>query len=113
MTVTSLRRSFLLAVSLLLLGAAWAAAENWPGWRGPGYNGISDETGLPTSWAPGKNIVWELDMPGPGGSTPAVWGDRIFVTSGDGKDVVLMCITTAGKIEWKKPLARPDRVYRQ
>jgi outer membrane protein assembly factor BamB len=44
-------------------------------------------------------------MPGMAGSTPAVWGERIFLTSEEGNDLVLMCIDTSGKELWKTNLA--------
>ena len=81
--------------SLLALPLAGAAvADNWPQWRGPTNDGICKETGLPTEWSETKNIAWKLPMPAQAGSTPAVWGDRIFLTSEDGPQVVLMCVST-------------------
>jgi outer membrane protein assembly factor BamB len=81
------------------------AAADWPQWRGPENDGISQETGLPTEWDESKNIAWKLKMPGMAGSTPAVWGERIFLTSEDGDDLVLMCVDTGGKELWKTRLA--------
>jgi outer membrane protein assembly factor BamB len=64
-------------------GARIAPPEtnNWPQWRGPSGNGTSAATGLPTSWGPDKNIVWKTEMPSWSGSTPVIWGDRIYLTS--------------------------------
>ena len=56
-------------------------AENWPQWRGPGGQGVSTERNLPSSWEPGKNIAWKVELPGGGHSSPVVWGDRIFITT--------------------------------
>ena len=67
-------------VALTFVGGA-RAAENWPQWRGPDGNGISDSTNLPTTWSLEKNIVWKTPLPWWSGGTPVVWGDRIFVTS--------------------------------
>src|SRR4051812_36405565 len=71
---------FTFAAIALAAAATPAAAENWPQWRGPGSQGISTETQLPTEWAPGRNIAWTTDLPG-GHSSPVVWGDRIFLTA--------------------------------
>ena len=71
----------LLAWCLVLSGAGYASAENWPQWRGPNYDGVCTETGLATQWDASKNVAWKLKLPGMGGSTPAVWGDRIFLTA--------------------------------
>jgi outer membrane protein assembly factor BamB len=79
-------------------------AENWPQWRGPNYDGISKETGLPARWGPDNNIVWRLRLPGMGSSTPAIWGEQIFFTSQDSKDLVLICAGTDGKEKWRRKL---------
>jgi outer membrane protein assembly factor BamB len=86
---------------LLSLGAA-GYAEDWPQWRGPNRDGISGEANLPASWSMTKNLAWTAPLPGMGGSTPAVWGDRIFVSSEDGNDVALVCLNTDGKQLWEK-----------
>ena len=44
-------------------------------------------------------------MPGIGASTPCVWGDKIFVTSPDGGDVVLLCVGTDGREKWKQKIS--------
>ena len=55
-------------------------ADNWPQWRGPRLDGISRETNIPTHWSKTENIAWRLPAAGTGG-TPAVWADRIYLTS--------------------------------
>lgn len=93
-----------LACLSLLLTVVTVRAENWPQWRGPNNDGVSHEKNLPTEWSANKNVAWKLKMPGKSGSTPIVWGDRLFCTSEDGKSVVAMCISTDGKEVWKRPL---------
>ena len=63
------------------LGTLSAAGENWPQWRGPGGQGISKETALPTEWSATTNVAWKTPLPGTGMSSPIVWGDRIYLTS--------------------------------
>jgi outer membrane protein assembly factor BamB len=99
------------AVLLSLTGAA--GAENWPQWRGPTGDGVSTETNLPTEWSGTKNIAWKLPLPGMGSSTPAVWGDRIFLTSADGDDLVLLCVSTEGKQLWKRPFGSGDKKFQR
>jgi outer membrane protein assembly factor BamB len=55
--------------------------SNWPQWRGPSSQGISDETGLPTEWSPTRNIQWKAAIPGRGHSSPIVWDKHIFLTT--------------------------------
>jgi outer membrane protein assembly factor BamB len=65
---------------LITLAANCLLADNWPQFRGPGGLGVSEERGLPARWSPTENIAWKTDLPGPGSSSPIVWGDRIFIT---------------------------------
>lgn len=102
-------RRCLIPCCLLLFAATLARADNWPQWRGPTLDGISTETNVPTEWGDNQNVAWKLPLPGPSGATPAVWGDRIFLTSTDGDDVVLLCVSTAGKELWKRRFAGDDR----
>jgi len=83
-----------------------AMAENWPQFRGPMMNGSTSETGLPESCDP-STAAWSLPLPGPGHSTPIVWGDRVFLTSTDPatKGLLAICIDARnGKILWQKRL---------
>ena len=86
--------------------------ENWPQWRGANWNGVSSETGVPFKWNKETNIAWRLSMPGPAGSTPAVWGERVFVTSTDGKDLILLCVSTSGKELWRVKVGEGNRDVR-
>ncbi len=79
-----------------------AFAENWPQWRGPRGDSISTETGIATKWSQTENILWKAPLPGQGGATPIIWNDRIFVTSAEEDDLVLICIQTDGKELWRK-----------
>jgi outer membrane protein assembly factor BamB len=103
-----------------LLGSAgvaffWVAAaqaDNWPQWRGPHNDGICTETNIPTEWGTTKNIVWKLSLPGMSGATPAIWGDRIFLSSEDGEEVMLLCVNTEGQLLWKRNLGTGKARYR-
>jgi outer membrane protein assembly factor BamB len=65
----------------LLYGACAHAQVHWPHWRGPSGNGIGTSVNLPTTWSAKENIVWKASLPSWSAGTPAIWGDRIFVTS--------------------------------
>lgn len=67
--------------------APLSAEENWPGWRGPGGTGVSSEAGFPVSWD-ASSIRWMTPIPGRGHSSPAVWGDRIYLTTAIEGEVV-------------------------
>lgn len=82
-------------------------ADNWPQWRGPSGDGISKETGVPSKWSKEENILWSVPLPGMGGSTPVVWGDKLFLTTENkDKSLSLLCFNTKdGKELWSKPLS--------
>ena len=74
----------------LLLTSGFAAAifmsvslvaEEWPQFRGTTAGVAADHPDLPDTWSPTQNIVWKLDVPGLGWSSPVVWGNHIFITS--------------------------------
>ena len=77
------------------IGAAPLTAENWPQWRGPLLNGLSAETNLPVRWSQTENIAWKLALPAWSGSTPIVWGDRIFLNVAEGRNLWLWCVDRA------------------
>jgi outer membrane protein assembly factor BamB len=93
------------AVVLWSLLAPLCAAENWPQWRGPFFNGSTTETGLPAQFSKAENIAWVTPLPGPSSATPIVWGDRAFVSSLDAKtrDLLAICLDASdGKILWAR-----------
>ncbi|MBY0522225.1 MAG: PQQ-binding-like beta-propeller repeat protein [Gemmataceae bacterium] len=82
-----------------------AAAEEWPGWRGPRGDGTSAENGIPTKWSASENVAWKTAIPGKGHSSPSIWGDRVFVTTADekaGKHTLLCLDRKDGKVLWER-----------
>src|ERR1044071_7094770 len=73
----------LLAISTLFSPVVNASigGSNWPQWRGPASQGVSEEKNLPTEWSSTKNIQWKTPIPGHGHSSPIVWGNKIFLTT--------------------------------
>ena len=95
-------RIYLLVV--LFLGQS-LRAENWPFWRGPSRQGVSQETGLPLHWSAESNIVWKAEIPGEGWSSPIVYGDQVFVTSTTESGVqcrVIAIDRKTGQVQWNK-----------
>ncbi|HSE16826.1 MAG TPA: PQQ-binding-like beta-propeller repeat protein [Pyrinomonadaceae bacterium] len=99
-----MNRSLAVVTTLLILFTI-ARADNWPQWRGPSLNGISNEKNLPVKWTAEENVAWKVAMPGFSGSTPIIWRDRIFLNVADGDNLFLWALNkTNGEILWKKPL---------
>ncbi|MPZ18139.1 MAG: PQQ-binding-like beta-propeller repeat protein [Luteitalea sp.] len=92
-------------VAVVLAAGVVVEAENWPQWRGPQGNGVSSESGLPVSWSTTENVAWKLTMPEFSGSTPIIWGERIFLNTADGDELQLWVLDrTKGDLLWKQPL---------
>ena len=90
------------------------AGENWPHWRGPSANGVSTETGLPVTWGPDANVAWKVEMPAWTGSTPIIWGERIFLNVADGENISLWCLDrNRGETLWVRHLSDGDRRLRK
>ena len=110
-----MKKTLLLLVTLgtfLVSGLLPCEAENWPQWRGAKLDGVSHEKGLPLKWSKTENIAWRLPLPGPGGATPVIWDDRVFVSSTEGDQLVLLCISTSGKLLWKRVVSEGNKVVR-
>src|SRR6266446_4728154 len=102
---TELRRA-IRVICLAALAISSVAAENWPQWRGPGLNGISNEKDLPVRWSRDENVAWKLPLPSWSGATPIIWGDQIFLNVAEKEDLSLWCVDRAqGTVLWKKHLA--------
>ncbi len=96
----------LLTVFLYLTAAP---AAEWPQWRGPHFNGFSEEKGLPASWSKTKNVAWAAKLPGPGASTPAVRRGRVFLTAieEESRRLWAMCLDMeTGRVLWKRPAGK-------
>ena len=97
---------------------AKAGGKDWPGFRGPSGMGLSDSFGLPTMWSQAENIAWKTPLPGPGASSPAVFGERIYITCYSGyfvpgqpdgrqedlKRHLLALRRTDGTLVWDQPV---------
>src|SRR5215471_1899791 len=103
-----------LAISLFAT-AFVAQAADWPQWRGPKRNGISQETGLLKEWPKdGPKLLWHLNDIGTGYSTPSVVGDRIYLLGNQGLDneFVQARAVKDGKLIWTAHLGKvgnPDQ----
>jgi outer membrane protein assembly factor BamB len=128
-----MRRRFTLVLVIIALSTVAAlnivSADNWPQWRGPALNGVSNEKNLPVKWTVEENVTWKLEMPAWSGSTPIIWGDNIFLNASEGEmgksvngemnrsvkgDIYLWCVDrTKGTALWKKLLGSGDTKMRK
>jgi outer membrane protein assembly factor BamB len=93
--------------------SAPAGEGDWPRFRGPNGEGISGATTIPTRWTE-KDYNWKVALPGPGHSSPVVWGKRLFVTCGDtdtAKRSIVCLDASDGHTLWQRD--EPSTKYRQ
>ncbi len=101
-----------MVVTAMLALPAWGT--DWPQWRGPFFNGSTDEKGVPASWSKTENVAWVSPLPGPSGATPVIAGGRVFVTStikGTTEFAALCFDARTGKELWRKPAGSDPRKF--
>ena len=79
-------------IFVLVVGSV-AQAGDWPHWRGPYFNGSTNEKNLFSDWSQTEEIAWSVDLAGSSAATPIIWEDRVFLSGVDfARDVLLaMC----------------------
>ncbi|MDA1164823.1 MAG: hypothetical protein O3B13_17150, partial [Planctomycetota bacterium] len=94
---------FVFAASDLQAQSVDEAPNNWHQWRGPEATGVSRTAKPPIEWGEGKNIHWKVAIDGKGGSTPIIWGNKVF----------LLTAINTNKIDpsLPKPEDQPKRVF--
>ena len=77
-----LRKSLLALAFVVTVGFSISGDTNdWPRFRGLSAGVADDDPALPDTWSPTENVVWKIDIPGIGWSSPVVWGDHVFLTT--------------------------------
>ncbi|MFN0021555.1 MAG: PQQ-binding-like beta-propeller repeat protein [Pirellulaceae bacterium] len=116
--------TLILCSGILTLSLAFAAvkapapSQDWSCFRGPTGMGLSGAKDLPEAWSASENLAWKTKLPGPGASSPVVFGDRIYITcytgffvpdeEGSKEDLKRHLIALNrkdGKIVWDKAIA--------
>lgn len=82
---------------------------DWPQWRGPRRDGVSDEKGLLTTWPKdGPRLAWKIGNLGRGWSSPIIVRDRLYITGDVDDDLVIYAFGVDGKPLWQ---ARNGRAW--
>ncbi len=90
----------LLPLFLALLANQAAPAEDWPNWRGPSFDGITEEK-IPENLPDELPVIWRAKV-GVGFSTVAVKGNRVLTMGNkDGVDTVWCLDAKTGDELWK------------
>ena len=57
------------------------AFADWPQFRGPDQGRCSPDQALPLIWSENSNVVWKIEVPGSGVSSPVVSDGKIWLTT--------------------------------
>ena len=105
----------LLAASAAMVASSIAVAADWPQWRGPDRDGISDETGLLKQWPDdGPPLAWRVDSLGDGYGAPSVADGTIYVVVNEGleQESVVALDAADGRQLWSTRIGKvgnPDQ----
>ncbi len=102
---------FILAIALIF--GLPALAGDWPHWRGPSFDGSSDETNLPATFSKTENVAWTAPLPGLSSATPIIVDGKVFInsTKKGSDDLLALCFDAAtGKKLWQTKVTSNDRV---
>lgn len=85
---------------------------DWPHWRGPFFNGSSNEKNLPDKWSLTENVTWVVTLPGAGSATPVIADGKVYISSTDknSDDLLALCFdVSTGDELWRKKLGESGR----
>jgi outer membrane protein assembly factor BamB len=88
-----MKRHLLFLGAALLLAGAFAPAADWPQFRGPERNGVSQETGLLKTWPEkGPALLWSFKEAGLGFSSFAVVDGKAYTLGTRGADEIVLAL---------------------
>lgn len=93
-----------LIATIVVLWFSVSQGQEWTRFRGPNGQGISDAKKIPVKWTD-EDYNWKVELPGGGHSSPVLWGEKLFVTSGDqqgGHSIILALNVADGSVLWQK-----------
>ncbi len=92
-----------LIICLLLYGVvSIVGATDWPQWRGPNRDGISEEMGFLKEWPDsGPQVLWRVSL-GEGFSGISAVGGHVYTMFSEGDDEFVVCLNAAnGEEIWR------------
>jgi len=104
---------FHLVVLTFFISSQLFAANDWPEFRGPTAQGISDAKNVPVHWSATSNIVWKTPIPGEGWSSPVLADGKVYlttaVTDSTNRSLRALCVDAkGGGILWNVEVFQPE-----
>lgn len=104
---------FFRSVAIALLICSSVDAEEWPQFRGPSSNGVSDAKNVPSEWNATDHVKWKAPIPGSGWSSPVLSQGKLYLTTAvkekdEAVSLRVVCVDAAdGNIVWDVEVLRP------
>lgn len=97
---------------LLISSSGTSQSANWTQFRGSGGNGLAESENIPLRWGE-QEIKWKREIHDKGHSSPVVFDNQIWVTSGrdDGRELFAVCFDfKTGNTIYDIKVFTPDEV---
>ncbi len=95
-------------LTLAIAAVVLFSGADWRHFRGTDSNSASSQTNLPKVFSDGKNVAWQVPLPGRGPASPIVVDGRVVVTCSNGVPQdrlhVLCFDADDGKLHWHRQL---------
>ena len=105
-------KTFAISIAVIcVFSATKASADDWPNWRGPRFDGISQEI-IPDQLPDSLPVLWKAKV-GIGFSSFAVVGDRVLTMGNRNESDSVWCLDAkSGKVLWQHSYDCPlDPLY--
>ncbi len=106
-----MKRASIFALTVLICGPL--VASDWPQFRGPTGDGISNATNVPIEWSATEHVAWKQPIPGTGWSSPVLSKGKLYLTTAVGEkesqvSLRTICVdATDGRIVWDTEVFQP------
>jgi outer membrane protein assembly factor BamB len=101
--------AFLIALSV----ERFSLAMDWPQFRGPSGDGVSQASNVPLHWSATDQVVWKQEVPGTGWSSPVLSQNKLYLTTAvDTSGAVslrALCLNASdGHVHWNVEAFQPE-----
>jgi outer membrane protein assembly factor BamB len=103
MRISWLSPRAMVATAAFWMGTLCVEGSDWPAFRGPTGNGVTEGKQPPIEWSATNRLRWKFPLPGPGNSSPIVSRGHVFVTCAEqeGRKRNLYCLDRrTGALRW-------------
>ena len=107
-------KTITLICALVVSAQSLLLGDHWNQFRGPNGDGKSSATNLPLEFDEAKNVRWKIPIASSGWSSPVVWDNEIWLTTGsdESRELRAICVDLdSGKI--KKDIKVFDMIERK